>query len=155
MSPAKPSVRALAPTFASVAEVWRGRSQSHNILALAASLGPRIEAAPQLLDIVESLTADPRRPVAEAALAHLSRMRDRSRFLALAPKLFGEDPGWVLCRVMEDYLDRRRQDLLAGVLRPRLVRRAVLQRRYPAAADVFRLPLLDRAPAGDLRRIRW
>ena len=109
-----------------------------------------------LIDIIESLTADPRRPVAEAAFerpqpdARPSPLPSRWR-----PRCSPSDPGWALCPAMADYLDRRRQDLLAGVLRARFYagRFSSGETRLLPSFSAFRF--WTAATAGDLHRIRW
>ena len=111
--------RALAPHVLPLLTTWRARSYTGAAIAFLAGFGERLKAAPELIDFVAGLTADPRRDVAEPALNLLVGVRAGALLDTLVPRLLADDPSWIGTAVVARLLHRQRQDLLTPFLAPR------------------------------------
>jgi hypothetical protein len=105
-----------------VLRAWRARERDGQTLQLASALGRRLRVFDELLDLVEGIIRGTRQQsLAEFGLALLSR-HARKRLAALVPELLREDPSWIICPTVHQYLSRRRQDLLTPFLGRKPVR---------------------------------
>jgi hypothetical protein len=112
----EPEVRALSPVLAELVAAWSRSERVPETLWLAQSFALRLAAVPSILDALEDIAA--RQPHAwqvTRALELLAK-RARPRFVALVPRLLGEDRSVAIVPRVAGWVSRARQDLLDPLL---------------------------------------
>lgn len=106
----------ITPALLPVLQAWETRERMRSLIALAASLGRRLQVFPGLVDILVHITQDQVISwIASTALSLLGKWCT-NRFQFLIPQLLKQDPSWVTQPVVYNYLHRYRQDLLTPFL---------------------------------------
>src|SRR5262249_53533368 len=109
-------VQRVGPSLLPVLKAWRKDERDGALLQLATALGKRLRVFDGLVELVEALVGSTRAlHLARSALDLIARHRP-DRLEGLVPQLLAEDRGWIVLPPVQQYLHRRRQDLLTPYL---------------------------------------
>lgn len=130
-------VRRISPALLPVLQAWATREREWLLVQAAGSLGRRLRAFDELIDLLEGVLMTTRQDYVASQILQLLAWHRPARFATLIPTLLASDPSVVTLPLVYNYLHRRRQDLLTPFLGQQ-----AYKGRFSTGKTRFVLPLL-------------
>ncbi len=126
----------IKPHLLPVLQAWEVREREHHLLSLAESVGRRLKAFPELIDVLERMVHQASHSYLSARALDIIAEHRPSRMAELVPVLLRKDPTWITQPAVHMYLHLRRQNLLTPYLGTRKY-----AGRFSTGRTTFVLPL--------------
>ncbi|WP_110514315.1 HEAT repeat domain-containing protein [Herpetosiphon llansteffanensis] len=109
------NAQALWDALSPIIRLWPRNQQLEAILSMSAFMGSSSKKVPELIAMLEQIATTEPNTSASSAVQELYNDA-RPRFTQLVPQLLANDPSWITQKLILDFVQTKRQDLLTPFL---------------------------------------